>query len=131
LGEAGADSLAGMGIGGVAQELTIGGAILDVDQCVAAVEDGERRERVEAGTGAVEARGAVGNGGAGEAAEGLSGGLQPSAGKGEADGWVLALDARGEDREPVGTRAQEAVGGGLQAVSEVVQALSAAADEGL
>jgi hypothetical protein len=91
LGEAGADGLAGAGICGVAQELTIGGAVLDVDQCVAAVEDGERRERVEACLGAVEARGAGGDGGAGEAAEGLSGGLLAAAGEDEADGWVLAL----------------------------------------
>ena len=127
VGEAGADGLAGAGFGGVAQELAVG----CVDQRVAAVEDGQRRERVEAGGGAVEPRGAGGDGGEGEAAEGLAGGFQAAAREGEADGWVLPLDARSEGGELAGARAQAAGGGGLEAVAEVVEALSAAADEGL
>ena len=49
-GEAGADVLTGMRIAGTAQELAVGG----IDQRVTTVEDGERRERVEARSGMAE-----------------------------------------------------------------------------
>ena len=108
VGEAGADGLAGTGFGGVAQEPAVG----CVNQCVAAVEDGQRRERVEAGDGAVEPRGAGGDGSAGEAVERLAGGFQAAARKGEPDGWVLPLETRGVGRKLAGARAQAAIGGG-------------------
>ena len=59
MGEAGADGFTGAGVGGVAEELAVGG----IDERVAAVEDGERRERLQACGGVVEARGAGGDGG--------------------------------------------------------------------
>src|SRR5208283_2388707 len=126
-GEAGADGLAGVGFCGVAQEGACGG----VDHRVAAVQDGQRRERGEAGCGAVEARGAGGDGSAGEAAERLAGGFLSAAGEGEPDGWVLPLETRREGRKLAGARAQTAVGGESKAVAQVVEALTAAADEGL
>ena len=117
----------GLGFGGVAQEPAVG----CVNQRVAAVENGQRRERIEAGCGAVEPRGAGGDDSAGEAVERLAGGFQTAMRKGEPDGWVLPLGARCEGSKLAGARAQAAVGGGLDAVAEVVEALTAAADEGL
>jgi len=123
----GADGLAGMGFGGVAQEPVVG----CVNQRVAAIENGQRRERVEAGCGAVEPRGAGGDGAEREAAERLAGGFEAAPRKGEPDGWVLPLGPRSEGRKLAGARAQVAVGDESEAVAEVVEALTAAADEGL
>jgi len=125
VGEAGADGLAGMGFGGVAQEPVVG----CVNQRVAAIENGQRRERVEAGCGAVEPRGAGGDGAEREAAERLAGGFEAAPRKGEPDGWVLPLGPRSEGRKLAGARAQVAVGDESEAVAEVVEALTAAADE--
>ena len=66
-----------------------------------------------------------------EAVEGLAGAVQAAAGEGEADGWVVALQALSEGGEASGGGAQAAGCGGVEAVAEVVEALAAAADEGL
>ena len=102
-----------------------------VDQGVAAVEDGEGRERAQTGGGAVEARGAGGDGSGSEAAEGLVRGVEPAADESKADGGVEALQADGEGGELRDGGAQAAVGGDLEAVAEVVEALGTAADESL
>ena len=125
--EPGADGVAGLDRGGVAQELAVGG----VDERVAAVEDGERRQGVQAGGGVVEPRGASCDGGEREAAERLLGALEAAAGEGEADGWILAIQSQGEGGDAVGGGAQTAIDGGFEAVAEVVEALTAAADESL
>src|ERR1035441_5485570 len=125
--EAGADGVARLDAGSVAEEFAGGG----VDEGVSAAEDGERRQGLKARGGVVEARGAGGDGGDGETAEGLLGALEAAAGEGEADGWVLAVQPEGQGGEAVGGSAEGAVGGGLEAVAEVVHALAAAADERL
>ena len=127
MSEASVDGFAGLGVGGVAKELAGGG----VDESVAAVEYGDRRQGLEAGGGVADARGAGSEVGEGETMEGLAGGFQATPGAGEADRGVLACDARGEGGEPIGAHAQAACGGGLEAVAEVVEALAAAADESL
>lgn len=96
MGEAGADGFAGMGVGGVAKELAVGGPVCDVDESVAAVENGDGGQRMETGGGMVEARGAGGDGGYGEAREGLASVVQAAFGEGKARGGILACDARSE-----------------------------------
>ena len=78
MSEAGADGFAGLGVGGVAEELAVGG----VDEGVAAVEDGERRERLQAGGGVVEAGGADGDGGDGRGGRGTAGARPGGGGRG-------------------------------------------------
>ena len=86
------DRIVATNAGRVAKELAIGG----VDEGVAAVEDGERRERVQARGAVGEGGGACGDGGDAEAVEGLLGAFEAEAFEGEADGRILALDAGGE-----------------------------------
>src|SRR5258707_592344 len=64
LGQPRADGVAGLDVHCVTQELAVGG----VDERVAAVEDGQRRERVEARGGMVEPRGPGSDGGRHKAA---------------------------------------------------------------
>ncbi len=92
IGEAGADELAGAGVGGVAQD----GAVRRVDEGVAAVEDGEGREGFEAERW----RWRGGSAGwamrsRGDAAEAIGGDGEAALRSGEADGGVLTAEAGG------------------------------------
>lgn len=86
---------------------------------------------MQTGGGVAQARGAGGDGCGGEAAEGLPGRFETAAGEGQAKRRVMALEARGERDEAVGGRAEAAGGGEVEPAAEVVEALGAAADEGL
>ena len=81
--------------------------------------------------GGLHERGAGGDGSGSEAAEGLVRGVEPAADESKADGGVEALQADGEGGELRDGGAQAAVGGDLDAVVEVVEALGTAADESL
>ena len=118
------DGLIWGGVGGGVEEGSFGG----VDEGIAATEDGQRGEGVEAGGGSTEAVLLQGQGLRGDTLEAQIGGGEAMPGVGEAEGDVLAAKAVGEESEAVGGDAGAAGDGGSETEVEFVEMLVAPTD---
>ena len=100
-------------------------AIFRVDEGIATVEDGEWRKSFEARGSVGEARGAGGDDDRGSTAKSFPGTIKAALGCGEPHTWGLALQTGGERSEAVGWGSEAALGGGFEAVVEVIEVLFA------
>jgi hypothetical protein len=130
LGESGADGLAGLSGGGVLQD-GFGRAWVEafqVDDGIAAVEDGKWGERVEAEGGAFEAGAARGSDSLGDGGEAGFRGFEAPPDVGDADCGVVAAEAGFEGGKAGGVVPLQAGVGVIEPEAQLVDALLAPAD---
>ncbi len=123
MAHAGANAVSEGDIASVAQKCAGGDTAFDVDEGVSTGEDGHGRERVESGSGAIEAGAAAAHDlfrGMVEALARLPEAMAPTQ---EAGGWILLAEANGKGFEALCLRAQTAGGGLFETSAEVVDAL--------
>jgi hypothetical protein len=135
-GKVGGDGGVGGGFGGVAEEVWCRGGAggggwggcggVEVDEGVAAFKDAERAEGVELRGGAGEAGAGIEERSGAGGEEALVEGVEAAVVGGEAEGDVLAAEARFELLEAGGAGAEGAVEGGLGAEGELVEVLGVA-----
>ena len=105
------------------------GAVGAEDEGVAAVEDGEGRERVEAGVDGADADGGAAEGALEGAVDAGAEGLEAFAGFGEGLAGIVAEDGGGEVGDPVLALAELRGEGGFEAEGKVVEALGLAVQQ--